>query len=116
MTDEESQIEGMIEKAGKTAPRIRPQDLDDAIDPNVPVQYHVFPGSNTTVCLITLKNGFTVTGESACVDPANFDEHIGQTVAFKDARSKLWPLLGFALREKLNAEANLMNNPSDPDI
>ena len=101
---EERQIEKMIQAKGKTAPRIRPQDLDDAIDENVPAQYHVFPGSNTTVCLITLKNGFTVTGESACADPANFDKHIGRTVAFKDARSKLWPLLGFALLEKLNHE------------
>jgi hypothetical protein len=75
--------------------------LDAAIDPLVPVQYHVFPGSTTTVCLITLKNGYTVTGESACADPANFDEEIGREVAFKDARNKLWPLLGFLLKDRL---------------
>ena len=102
MINEESVIEAMIQAKGKTAPRIRPQDLDEAIDPNVQVQYHVFPGSNTTVCLVTLKNGYTVTGESACVDPANFDEVIGREVALKDARDKLWPLLGFALKERQN--------------
>ena len=106
---DEQQIEEMIQAKGRTAPRVRPQDLDDAIDPRVAVQYHVFPGSNTTVCLLTLKNGYTVTGESACVDPANFDEEIGREVAFKDARNKLWPLLGFALREQLVAETNAIN-------
>ena len=59
----EQSIEDMILAKGLTAPRITPQDLDDAIDPLVPPQYHVFPGSNTTVCLLTLKNGFIVTGE-----------------------------------------------------
>lgn len=106
---EEQRIEGMIQAKGKTAPRVRPQDLDDAIDPRVAVQYHVFPGSNTTVCLLTLKNGYTVTGEASCVDPANFDEEIGREVAFKNARSKLWPLLGFALQERLVADSNARN-------
>ena len=109
MKSEEQQIEDLIQAKGKTAPRIRPQDLDDAIDPNVAVQYHVFPGSKSTVCEITLKNGFTVRGEAAVVDPTNFDEEIGRTVAFKDARNKLWPLLGFALKERLVAEHNALN-------
>ena len=109
MTKDEQQLETQIQAKGVTATRIRPQDLDDAIDPTVQVQYHVFPGSNTTVCLLTLKNGYTVTGESACVDPANFDEEIGREVAFKDARNKLWPLLGFSLKERLIAEHNAAN-------
>jgi hypothetical protein len=110
MKTDEQQIEEMIQAKGKTAPRVRPQDLDDAIDPHVAVQYHVFPGSNTTVCLLTMKNGFTVVGESSCVDPTNFDEEIGREVAYKDARNKLWPLLGFALRERLAAESTMVNS------
>jgi hypothetical protein len=90
----------MIVEKGLTAPRVRPQDLDDAIDPNVAAQYHVFPGSNTTVCLLTLKNGYTVTGESACATPENFDAEVGREVAFKHARDKLWPLLGFLLKNE----------------
>ena len=97
----EQQIEDSIRVKGLTGDRIKPSDLDDAIDPLVPPQYHVFPGSNTTVCLLTLKNGFTVTGESVCADPTNFDAEIGREVAFKDARNKLWPLLGFLLKDKL---------------
>ena len=59
----EQQIEDSIRARGLTGERVKPSDLDDAIDPLVPPQYHVFPGSNTTVCLPTLKNGFIVTGE-----------------------------------------------------
>ena len=103
MTDRqyEQSIEDLIVAKGRTGPRVKPEDLDDAIDPLVPPQYHVFPGSNTTVCLLTLKNGYTVTGESSCVDPAAFNEEIGKEVAFKDARNKLWPLLGFLLKDRL---------------
>lgn len=52
-----------------------------------------------TVCSMTLDNGFSVRGESACVDPANFDEKIGQSLAYKQAFDKLWPLFGFRLAE-----------------
>lgn len=53
-----------------------------------------------TVCVLTLDNGFTVLGESACVDPAGFNAEVGQKLALEDARRKVWPLLGFALRSK----------------
>ena len=99
-------IEDLIRIKGLTAPRITPRDLDDAIDPQVAPQFHVFPGSLTTVCLITLRNGFTVTGESACASPENFDEEVGQEVAYKDARNKLWPLLGFLLKDSLARRSN----------
>ena len=51
--------------------------------------------STTTVCFLTLKNGFVVTGQSACIDPANFNEEIGRTVAYDDAFDKLWELEGY---------------------
>lgn len=56
-----------------------------------------------TFCVLVLKNGFTVTGESACVDPANFDEAKGREVALQKAKDKMWPLLGYALKERLTA-------------
>jgi hypothetical protein len=100
MTNEESVIETMVPAKGKTAPRIRPQDLDDAIDKEA-TQYHHFPGTRTTVCCIRVRNDFYVVGESSAVSDENFDEEIGREVAFKDARDKLWMLLGFALKERL---------------
>lgn len=52
-----------------------------------------------THCVIKLDNGFTVTGESACVDPANYRVDVGATLAYKQALGKLWPLFGFLLAE-----------------
>lgn len=55
-----------------------------------------------TFCVLVLQNGFTVTGESACASPENFDAEIGRKIARKDAVSKCWPLMGYELRSKLN--------------
>lgn len=54
-----------------------------------------------TFCVLVLKNGFTVTGESACVSPENFDYEIGRKVARQNAVAKIWPLMGYALAERL---------------
>lgn len=100
MGKDEAAIETELQEKGKTAPRITPDDLDAEI---AEVQYHVFPGSCLTICALTLKNGFTVTGESACASPENFDAAIGEKISFENARAKLWPLLGFRLRDRLSA-------------
>lgn len=97
MTDDAT-IEAEIVAKGKTAARITPDMLDQEI---VKEDYHVFPGSQLTVCCLTLRNGFTVTGESACASPENFDAEIGQKIAFRNAREKIWALLGFRLKDKL---------------
>jgi len=54
-----------------------------------------------TFCVLVLKNGFTVTGESACASPENFDAEIGQRIARENAVQKIWPLMGYELRSKL---------------
>lgn len=54
-----------------------------------------------TICVLVLRNGFTVTGESACASPENFDAEIGRKVARQNAINKVWPLLGFRLRDRL---------------
>ena len=100
MSKDEAAIEAEIKEKGLTAKRITPEDLDAEI---VAEDYHVFPGSCLTVCCLTLKNGYTVTGESACASPENFNAEIGQKIARSNAREKLWPLLGFRLRDQLAA-------------
>lgn len=102
MSRDEQAIEAEIQAKGKTARRITPEMLDAEIAAE---EYHVFPGSCLTVCALTLRNGFTVTGESACASPENFDAEIGQRVARANAREKLWPLLGFRLRDELARQA-----------
>ena len=57
-----------------------------------------------TFCVLELRNGFTVTGEAYCADPAKFNAMIGRIEARQNAVQKIWPLLGFALKERLHAE------------
>ena len=54
-----------------------------------------------TFCVLVLRNGFTVTGESACASPENFDAEIGRKIARQNAEQKIWPLMGYALKERL---------------
>jgi hypothetical protein len=57
-----------------------------------------------TFCVIVLRNGFTVTGESACASPENFDDEIGRKVARENAVEKIWPLMGYELRGRLHSD------------
>lgn len=84
------------------APRVKPADLDAAIKD---AQYIVLPDGRTTICMLTLDNGFTVRGESSCVHVDNFDAKVGREIAFSNAREKLWPLLGFRLADKLHLQS-----------
>lgn len=94
----EATAECLINLKGLNARRLRPEDIDAVINHT---QYYVFPGTQLTVCCITLKNGFTVTGESACASPENFDEEIGQRIAYTNAREKIWALEGYLLKNEL---------------
>lgn len=94
----ELQIEKEIQAKGLNAPRLTPDLIDAAI---VGEDYHVFPGTMLTVCCLTLRNGFTVTGESACASPENFNAEIGRKIARGNARDKIWALEGYLLKEKL---------------
>ncbi|CAB4134980.1 Phage protein (N4 Gp49/phage Sf6 gene 66) family [uncultured Caudovirales phage] len=58
-----------------------------------------------TFCVLVLRNGFTVTGESACASPENFDEEIGRKIARRNAEAKIWELMGYELRTKLATPA-----------
>tara|TARA_R110000765_G_scaffold244631_1_gene346843 strand:+ start:2359 stop:2661 length:303 start_codon:yes stop_codon:yes gene_type:complete len=98
----EQQIEKEIQSKGLNAPRLNPQMIDDAIHCE---QYHVFAGTTLTVCAMTLKNGYIVTGESAAASPENFDEAIGRKIARENARNKIWGLEGYLLRQKLHESA-----------
>ena len=57
-----------------------------------------------TFCVIVLKNGFTVTGESACASPENFHAEIGRKIARTNAEEKIWPLMGYELKCRLAGE------------
>jgi hypothetical protein len=95
----EEAVEKEIQDKGLTAPRLTPDLIDQTI---VGEDYHVFPGTTVTVCCLTLRNGFTVIGESACASPENFNPELGQKIARDNARNKIWQLEGYALRERLS--------------
>lgn len=111
--------EQAIQAAGAdVAPRITPEDLAANI-----VEEHYFTaregaegacgGGGTypislgllTFCVLVLRNGFTVTGESACASPENFNAEIGRRIARQNAVAKIWPLMGYELKSRLAAEA-----------
>ena len=115
-------IEQEIQAKANKAPRITPAQVEAAIasehyftaadgvrgtytDTAMMAQVDICALSQLgllTFCVLVLHNGFTVTGESACASPENFDAEIGRKVARADAVRKVWPLLGFALREQLS--------------
>lgn len=80
------------------APRVTPDLIASKIKK---VEFHTFEGSMLTICVITLQNGFNVTGESACASPENFNQEIGERLAQKQAENKIWVLEGYLLKERL---------------
>jgi hypothetical protein len=124
-------IESLIQAKGLTHPRVTPADIDATIvsehyftaaqgdmaskmaeiaDAGGVLNAHTsspVPDALKllTFCVLVLRNGFTVTGESACASPQNFDAEVGRRAALGAAKQKLWPLLGYALKERLAAGA-----------
>ena len=100
MSKDEAAIENEIQAKGLNAPRLNPAHIDAQI---VGEAYHVFPGTTLTVCALTLRNGFLVTGESAAASAENFDVEIGRKIARANAREKIWALEGYLLHSKIAA-------------
>lgn len=120
-------VEDEIQAKGLTAPRITPTDIEDNIASE---QYFTAAQgvhgatkgkisyasdhalSCLTFCVLVLKNGFTVTGESACASPENFDPEIGRRIARDNAVQKVWPLMGYELRSRLHEREQFLAEPS----
>lgn len=113
-------IEDAIKAKRLTAPRITPAD----IEANIASEWFFtaaqalrlggtepHPLDLLTFCVLVLKNGFTVTGESACASPENFDAEIGRKIARDNAVAKIWPLMGYELRSHLHERAQYLAEP-----
>lgn len=116
-----SDIEQEIQAKGLNAPRITPADIEanilsehyftaldgatSALATEIPKGHVPVALGLLTFCVLVLRNGFTVTGESACVSPENFDAEIGRKIARQNAVAKIWPLMGYALRDKLHTRS-----------
>ena len=121
MTGDQAIETAIVAAGANIAPRVTPADIEAAI-----LCEHYFTAEEgaqgalakerpdlgmenptlalLTFCVLTLRNGFTVTGESACASPENFNAEIGRRVAREHAVNKIWPLLGYALKDKLAQE------------
>lgn len=93
----EDSIERQLQSKNLNAPRLKPAHIDAVI---VSETFTVLPSGKCMVCEITLRNGFTVRGESSCVSRANFDEEIGRQISYKNAREKIWQLEAYLLQER----------------
>lgn len=120
-------IEQELQDKGSKAPRVTGKHIEDII-----VSEHYFTGYDgiggdgawakykstldlrssheslklITFCVLVLKNGFTVTGESACASPENFDAEIGRKIARENAVNKIWMLEGYLLKQNLSEVKN----------
>ncbi len=131
MTTPTQDLESAIVAAGaNVAPRVTPAD----IEANIASEYYFTAGQGVygdgpwargeigpfgepgrkpdaldllTFCVLRLRNGFTVTGESACASPENFNAAIGRRIARENAVAKVWPLMGYALRSQLKEAAHV---------
>jgi len=127
----DQQVETEIQAKGLTAPRVTPQDIEDNIvSENYFTAADGYAGAASvgdmsglptdesglplidppqelellTFCILVLENGFTVTGESACASPENFDPELGRKIARANAVNKIWPLMGYALKQRLHEQ------------
>lgn len=95
----EQDVERRLAQLGKSEPRVTPEAVDAAICGKL---FSVIPGG-ITVCVLTLYNGLRVVGVNlGPVSPGNADPLIGEELAFKDARAKVWPILGAILAENIH--------------
>jgi len=101
------------------APRVALADIEGAVEHRFDINAadavgstagHVVKGNGSSsmdalrplsICLLVMKNGFTVIGKSAPASPENFNAELGRKLAYEDAVRQLWPLMGYALRDKL---------------
>lgn len=111
-------IEQEIQAKGLTATRVTPADIEAGIDGEFYFtaadagQANGLPTltnfrekikalDSFTFCVLVMNNGHVITGESACVSPENFDAELGRKIARQNAVAKIWPLMGYELRSKL---------------
>ena len=117
MTDQE--IEKEIQAKGLNAPRITPESIESCIAMECYTtgecfsvwRYDVSSVEEkkrlldelelVTVCILVLRNGFKVIGESVCVSRENFDAELGRKIARQNAVGKIWALEGYLLKQRL---------------
>lgn len=99
--------------AGTGAPRVVYDNIKAKIVAENYIQNMPF-APLLTICVLTMRNGFTVVGTSACASPENFNAEFGRELAWKDAIRQLWGLEGYLLRERIADEGRPLDTAADP--
>ena len=81
--------------------------LQGILDKIKSVTYTLLPNSRTTVCQLTMENGFTIEGQSACVSLLSYNRALGEKYAYEKALDNCWQFEGYLLAQKLH-EASLV--------
>ena len=126
---DDNSIEKEIQSKGKTAARVTPADIEAEIASEFyftaadgvrgESEMGTSPAGRAksldllTFAVLVLRNGFTVTGESACVSPENFDAGIGRNIARQNAVAKVWQPLGYELRSKFADKMECTCGPNE---
>lgn len=84
-----------------TTPQRTAVTLNGILDKVKGVTYTLLPNGRTTICQLTMENGFTIEGQSACVDAANYNQALGEKYAYEDAINNVWKFEGYLLAENL---------------
>jgi hypothetical protein len=96
--------------AGRTAPRVALSDIQGAISARYDITGATAVGPESpahdsldvlSICILVMRNGFTIIGKAAPASPANFNRELGIKLAYEDAVRQVWPLMGYALRDRL---------------
>ena len=74
------------------------QDKLDSVTPT----FHQLCGTNYTVCVATFRDGWSTLGHSVCVNPADFNQAVGEEIALENAMSKAkdhyWSTAGYCAK------------------
>ncbi len=101
-----AQAEDRVYSARSTStPRLTSEHIDAMI---VEEQYHLFPGTFVTVCCLRLKNGSCVTGIDSPAHIDRFSAELGKQISRQNARSQVWQLEGYLLKQHLMDEVKFV--------
>lgn len=97
MNNNNTTTEQMIQDRNLNAPRLTPDLIQSKIKK---CSFHKLT-SRLTICILTLENGFEITGESSCAHESNYNQEIGEKIAKENATEKIWMLEGYLIKQKL---------------
>lgn len=75
------------------------EEIDSIMEETKFLVNHLY--EKLTVVVATLPNGFTIVESSGCVDPANYDPDLGESICKKRIKDKIWYLEGYRLQQRL---------------